>query len=244
VESDILLSPGRRSTAQTWLPLNGEQVPLFLVRHPRARRYRLRLRPDGSARVTIPRGGSAREGRAFAEQNLAWLEGQLRKLATQTADLREWRIGGELWLRGERVRIEAAAHGEEDVVRFGTERLRVSDPAVDLRPAIEEHLWRLAKSELPPRVWGYAGLHQLRVRRVSVRNQRARWGSCSRLGTISLNWRLVQTPAFVRDYVVLHELCHLRQMNHSARFWAEVERLCPDYAAAESWLREHSARLR
>jgi len=74
---------------------------------------------------------------------------------------------------------------------------------------------------------------------VSVRNQRSRWGSCSRHGTISLNWRLVQTPTFVRDYIILHELAHLKEMNHSKRFWREVARLCPDFGRAERWLKEH-----
>ena len=85
-----------------------------------------------------------------------------------------------------------------------------------------------------------ARLCGISVRRVSVRNQRSRWGSCSRRGTISLNWRLIQTPVFVRDYVILHELAHLRQMNHSARFWREVARLCPDFQIAEAWLKRHS----
>jgi hypothetical protein len=77
-----------------------------------------------------------------------------------------------------------------------------------------------------------------------VRSQKSRWGSCSRRGTISLNWRLIQTPAFVSDYICLHELMHLRQMNHSPRFWREMERVCPDYRMAERWLKEHSGLLR
>ena len=85
---------------------------------------------------------------------------------------------------------------------------------------------------------------QIRVQRVTVRNQRSRWGSCSRRGTISLNWRLVQTPEFVRDYIVLHELAHLREMNHSPRFWREVARLCPNFAEAEKWLKANAALLR
>jgi hypothetical protein len=82
------------------------------------------------------------------------------------------------------------------------------------------------------------------VRRVTVRNQRSRWGSCSRRGTISLNWRILQAPPAVRDYLILHELMHLREMNRSARFWREVERACPDYKQAERWLKHHSALLR
>jgi len=102
----------------------------------------------------------------------------------------------------------------------------------------------LAARELPPRVLALAAQHDLTVHRVTVRNQRSRWGSCSRRGTISLNWRLVQTPETVRDYIILHELAHLRQMNHSSKFWAEVERFCPAYLEAEQWLKEHRNFLR
>jgi len=77
-----------------------------------------------------------------------------------------------------------------------------------------------------------------------VRNQRSRWGSCSHRGSISLNWRLIQAPPFVRDYILLHELMHLREMNHSPRFWSEVESVCPYYQVAERWLKAHSRLLR
>jgi predicted metal-dependent hydrolase len=89
-----------------------------------------------------------------------------------------------------------------------------------------------------------AAQHQLTVQRVAVRNQRSRWGSCSRRGTLSLNWRLIQTPPFVLDYIILHELMHLRQMNHSPRYWGEVKRVCPQYQTAERWLKEHSTLLK
>jgi predicted metal-dependent hydrolase len=114
----------------------------------------------------------------------------------------------------------------------------------NLRPSVEKHLWQLASRELPLRVTELAKQHAFPVQRVSVRNQRSRWGSCSKHGTISLNWRLVQTPLFVRDYIILHELAHLKEMNHSRRFWREVARLCPDFARAERWLKEHAALFR
>ena len=78
---------------------------------------------------------------------------------------------------------------------------------------------------------------------VSVRNQRSRWGSCSTRGTIALNWRLIQMPPDVSDYVILHELAHRRQPNHSTRFWREVEALCPWWREAERWLRKHGKEL-
>ena len=225
------------------LLVGARPVRLWLVRNRRARRYILRLRPDGAARVTIPRGGSLAEGRRFAQRNAAWLEKQLLRQAAQPRRPAAWLAGTEIAFRGERVRLEIDPEGQGGSVRFGAETVRVADATGDLRPAIERHLRRLAAEELPARVLELAALHQFPVRRVTIRNQRSRWGSCSRRGTISLNWRLVQVPLSVRDYLVLHELAHLREMNHSRRFWAEVSRLCPDFRQAERWLKEHSRLL-
>jgi predicted metal-dependent hydrolase len=153
-----------------------------------------------------------------------------------------WQLGTEILFRGEAVRLEAGSEGGKEVIRFGSEWLKAPD-AADLRPFVEKHLRDLAERELPLLVLELAGLHQLSVKRVMVRNQRSRWGSCSQRGTVSLNWRLVQAPVLVRDYIVLHELAHLKEMNHSRRFWQEVARLCPHFAEAEGWLKRHSRLL-
>lgn len=221
--------------------VGARQVPLLMVLHRRARRYVLRLRPDGSARVTIPRGGTPTAARAFVERHTAWLELQLLRLSTQVRKAAEWRLGAEILFRGETTRLEADESGH---VCLGGERWRVADLAGDLRPAIEARLRRLAGREFPARVLALAGQHGLVVQRVTVRDQRTRWGSCSRRGTISLNWRLIMAPAFVQDYLFIHELMHLRQMNHSPRFWREVANACPDYPAAERWLKQHGRALR
>jgi predicted metal-dependent hydrolase len=240
VQFEFILNSLKRGPSVELLAVSGRQVPMVLVRNPRARRYVLRLRPDGSARVTIPRGGSAGEAHSFVARQNAWLERQLLRLAKTPTRPREWLLGSEILFRGEFVKIESAINGETAAVRFGCELVKAVDLTGDLRPAIERHLWRLALKELPPRVFEFAALHNLTVHRVSVRNQRSRWGSCSRRRVISLNWRLIQAPPSVRDYIILHELMHLREMNHSPRFWREVERVCPGYNDAEQWLKRHS----
>ena len=247
MQFELPFSPWRArsvATREDWLRLGARQVRLWLVPNRRARRYVLRLRPDGAARVTIPRGGSAAEARRFAERNAAWLEKQLLRQATRPSAPKTWPAGTEILFRGECVRLEFEANGGGGTVHFGGEVVRLREPRDDLRPAVERHLWRLAARELPGRVLELAALHQAPVRRVTVRNQRSRWGSCSRAGTVSLNWRLVQAPVTVRDYIILHELAHLKEMNHSRRFWREVARLCPDFATAGKWLKQHSELLR
>jgi hypothetical protein len=223
------------------MQVGSRTVSLLMVHHPRARRYLLRLRPDGTARVTIPRNGSIRAARDFASRNAGWLEQQFQRLAVRPKIADAWNLGTEILFRGELVRIEPDADGS---ICFSTERINVSDAHTDLRPAIQKHLRALASKELPLRVMELAALHRVNMSRVTVRNQKSRWGSCSRRGTISLNWRLIQSPGFVRDYIILHELAHRRQMNHSEKFWQEVERLFPDYLQAERWLKQHSNLLR
>jgi predicted metal-dependent hydrolase len=245
VQLEWLFGPRRAVLPdECWLQLGARRVRLWLVRNQRARRYVLRLRPDGAARVTVPRGGSLAEAKRFAQRNAAWVERQLLRQALRPCLPEVWRAGAEILFRGERVRLETGANGQDALVRFGGEVVPVADAAGDLRPAIEAHLRRLAVRELPARVLELAALHQLPVRRVTVRNQRSRWGSCSRRGTLSLNWRLVQAPLAVRDYLILHELAHLKEMNHSRRFWNEVARLCPHFREAERWLKQQSGLLR
>ena len=223
------------------LQVGTRTVPLLMVRHPRARRYLLRLRPDGTARVTLPRHGTLSEAREFAARNIGWLEQQLARLSAQPKSPVAWQIGTEILFRGLPVCLGLEAGG---FISLGTERVKAADPAADLRPALQKHLRQLAAKELPARVMELAARHEISVTRVSVRNQKSRWGSCSRRGTISLNWRLIQSPGFVRDYIILHELAHRRQMNHSDQFWSEVARLCPDYPEAERWLKQNAKLLR
>ncbi|HZI33892.1 MAG TPA: SprT family zinc-dependent metalloprotease [Candidatus Binatia bacterium] len=230
-----------RATTARALQVGARSVPLLMVHHPRARRYLLRLRSDGTVRVTIPRRGTISAAQDFVSRNIPWLEQQFQKLAARPQTPSAWTVGTEILFRGEPVRIEAGADG---VIRFGSERLQVDNNTADLRPVIQKLLHRLAAEELPPRVLELAFQHDISVSRVSVRNQKTRWGSCSRTGTISLNWRLIQAPTFVRDYIILHELAHRRQMNHSQKFWQEVARLCPDYAVAERWVKANAKLLR
>jgi predicted metal-dependent hydrolase len=190
---------------------------LVFVRHPRARRYVIRVTDEGTVRVTVPRWGSKRAARAFAEHERAWIEKQQRRVEAE-------RERGERDLRT--MTGASAAAGPE----------RVEGLTADEQRALRER----AKRELPPRLLDLAAQHGLTVRRVSVRNQRWRWGSCNRTGHICLNWRLVRMPDSVRDYVLLHELMHLKRMDHSPKFWKLVGEVCPDFKTARAWLKAFS----
>ena len=211
------------------------ETPVEFVRVSRARRYILRVRPDGTLRVTVPRGGSRREAQQFVEKQRRWIERERLRVRSEHAP-RTWRDGSEILLRGLSVRIAVTPVANGWLVMYGDRRVRVNGTA-DVRTGIESDLRELARAELVPRLRELAARHGLEPGAVSIRNQRSRWGSCGRSGRIALNFRLVQMPAAIRDYVLLHELMHLRQQNHSRRFWRLVESACPEYRDAERWLR-------
>jgi predicted metal-dependent hydrolase len=205
------------------------------VRVRRARRYILRVRPDGTLRVTVPTGGSRREAEQFVRKHQRWIRRERDRVQVERAP-REWHDGSEILLRGEVVRLAVAACGEALVASYAGRQLSIAPP-LDIRTAVEGDLKELAKAELVPRLLDLAAQHNLRPGAISVRSQRSRWGSCARNGNIALNFRLVQMPLAVRDYVLLHELMHIRQQNHSRRFWKLVEAVCPAFRDAERWLR-------
>jgi len=218
-------------------------VPVLFRRHPRARRYLLRLRADRTVMVTLPRRGSLEFARQFVASRRGWLEKQWRNLEARRTPPPVLRPGMEALLRGRRVALEAREQDGRLEIWLDNERVPAAALGENLRPAVEEHLRALARRELAVRAEELARQHSAPMRRVIVRNQKTRWGSCSVRGTISLNWRLIQVPEAVRDYIILHELTHLRHLNHSPRFWAEVETVCPDYRAAEDWLKRNSAEV-
>jgi predicted metal-dependent hydrolase len=193
---------GAQAAAPTPVPEGGAPVApahgtVYFVRNRRARRYILRVDLDGRIRVTIPRGGSKRDGSAFAVAQRQWILRQQSRLVA---------------------------------------------PPIAPTDAIEARA--RAARELPPRLRDLATQCGLTVTRVSIRNQRTRWGSCGPDGHISLNWRLVLMPDWVRDYVLIHELMHLRRLDHSPAYWRLVAAACPDYRLARRWLRLNGPALR
>lgn len=113
----------------------------------------------------------------------------------------------------------------------------------DFQASAEKWMRARAKSELAPRIEKYCKEMGVTVAKLTIRDQRSKWGSCSSRGTISMNWRLIMAPSEFVDYLVVHELAHRKEMNHSPRFWAIVEKHCPNYRQAEKWLKENSDRL-
>ena len=238
---NALLEPGTEKNAisETGVVIGQSRLPLECVRNKRAKRYIIRVLPELVLRVTIPRGGSRKEALRFVSENYAWVEKQFLSLRLQGSLLPDGtsQTMGTVLFRGRRISIPSMGH-DQSLACFSDQLSGVSsETAVYSRDSAEKILRRLAKLELPKITFDLAKHHGFSPGRVSVRNQKTRWGSCSSTGAISLNWRLVQVPTFVRDYVILHELVHLDHLNHSSRFWKRLAKACPNHKAAEAWLK-------
>ena len=127
--------------------------------------------------------------------------------------------------------FQAAARRQEKSGR------RPRDYEVD--PAKKEALWEAAREKLTQRTIFFAGQMGVTWNQIRIKETKTRWGSCSQAGNLNFNWKLILMPPEILDYVVVHELAHRREMNHSPRFWAEVAAVLPDYASRRKWLREH-----
>ena len=134
--------------------------------------------------------------------------------------------------------------GKEEWIRTHLEEVRqIREQASGQRLTGEEirALADRARREIPPRVEMFARKAGVSYGRITIRNQKSRWGSCSSRGNLNFNCLLMLAPPGVTDYVIVHELCHRIEMNHSARFWAEVERVMPDYRVPRKWLKDHGS---
>ena len=215
---------------------------ISFTRRRNAKRYIASLDSQGRIRVTIPRGGTQREANDFVRENLDWLREQQRIFREKAANSR-LAAGDLIWFRGEQVELRVSKDWGRPVLQFADHAIFIADEAVDLSRPLSSHFRSLAKCEFPKRAADLAERFKVEYSRISIRDQRTRWGSCSTSGVISLNWRLIMAPQNVADYVIIHELMHLRDMSHSPRFWKLVEAACPDFRERESWLESRQPEL-
>jgi len=206
----------------------------------RARRLTVRVFPGGQVEIVVPRGTRPRAVEHFVARHRSWIDrkvSQYRPLEAASddalPDVVQFRASGDCW-QVERV----AAAGAPQLVIDGNRLLLVGDSSriALARHALQRFTMRMAHARLVPRLVRLADENGLPFATVQIRRQRTRWGSCSRRGTISLNACLVfQSPEVVR-YLLVHELAHTRQMNHSRSFWALVELLEPRWRELDAEL--------
>lgn len=221
------------------LRLAGREIPLRIARHARARHISLRIDgADGAVRMILPRRAALSEGLEFAEHRKAWLLDQLDALPARIL----FRDGAIVPILGQDHTIRHDPGGRRGVWRAAGV-LWASGHPEHLPRRIADYLKTEARRELSVRARDKAAKIQQNVRRVSVRETRTRWGSCGSDGTMNFCWRLILTPEDVLDYVVAHEVAHLKYMDHGQDFWDLTARLTANATGARDWLRQHGDRV-
>ena len=214
-------------------------------RHPSARRLTLRVsRTRRSVIVTIPLQCDLDEAGSFLSRHIDWVRARLDSLP----DLVPFQHGAAMPLRGEPHKVVFTANKNTriiSVVAVAGQRAEIQVPgSLETAPGrLRKWLFDEAKHDLDARVMAHTKKLGLRFKRIAVRDQTSRWGSCSTTGVLSFSWRLILAPPLILDYVAAHEAAHLAEMNHGPKFWALVKKAMPELDAAKTWLQVYGLDL-
>jgi predicted metal-dependent hydrolase len=240
----FLQKPERPSDPKTrTIDVAGRSVPLTVRPDARARRITLRIEPGGQAlKLTVPKGLKEREIQDFLDRHQGWLMTRLAKFPTSSAIAE----GRYIHIRGDAHRIlrTGKLRGLTETSEIDGEKVLLVGGAEDhLARRIRDFLKQEARKDLEVLARQHAARIGRRVASVSMKDTKSRWGSCSHDGNLSFSWRIVMAPSPVIDYLAAHEVAHLAEMNHSERFWAICEDLCPHMEEAKRWLKRNGAML-
>lgn len=234
----------RPKTEKMTIFSNERSYELAIVRHPRARRYTIRVRDAyRDVVLTMPARGSLAEAHNFAQKNVTWIASKLARLP----DVVPFEEGQSIPFRGVPHVIchHPAARGtvwiEQD--ERGNAFICVAGDAAHVSRRVGDFLKREAKKALTDASRAYAAKIGVGIRSIGLRDSVSRWGSCSESGALSYSWRLILAPAYVLDYLAAHEIAHRIELNHSDRFWKLLDSMTPERVRAEAWLGAHGNSL-
>jgi len=226
-----------------FLDVEGERLPVRVVEHPKSKRITLRLLPGGiGPKVTLPAYVSDHELDDFLARNRNWVAARRARLP-------------QVVKPGEGAKIDFLGVGHRIVLtgklRGVVERSNQAGEAVFLVPGdpdfierrLRDYLKKEARQLLTSAVGRHAAALDVQPGQIRITDTTSRWGSCSSTRTLSFSWRIVMAPPEVLDYLAAHEVAHLREMNHSDRFWDLVRQICPDMDIHKTWLRRNGAKL-
>lgn len=236
------------------IELDGQSVAYGVRTSQRAKRISLRFSRSNGLEVVYPPGLRQPDPEALLRERSAWVRKAIARFKDADANrrLREYRAGESFLFRGASVSLKLeSAPSLNQIAAFLKDRqlvVALPEPALnancaEIRQAIERFYRAQAQDYLPNRTEELAQKHGFKFARVRVKNQKTRWGSCSAKRNINLNMRLMMAPDAAIDYVIIHELCHLRELNHSPAFWALVECYCPEFRQWKAWFKQHGPSL-
>lgn len=228
------------------IEIDGRSIDVRVTVMPRASRLTLSLVPASrrgeQLRLTVPRGTSDREIDDFLSRNRHWASIRLARLPKVIF----LESGSIIPFRGKDYEIVHCGTGRgivEAVEESGKFIIKVFGDSSFISRKVHNFLKREARRDLSRSVSRYCKALGVRAKSITIRDTITRWGSCSSEGSLNFSWRIILAPPEVLDYLVAHEVAHLREMNHSDRFWSLVEQLYPDYHIHKDWLRVHGTKL-
>ncbi len=240
---------GEVSLSRGVVTLAGRQVAYSLKTSTRAKNLRLQVSLEKGLVIIVPEGFDSGTMNIYLQEKQDWILAKLDHYARLKGDLAaSKRFGWHVFYQGKEHRVEVRKVGPTvaDTIEVTAGRViitlgegREKDPA-----AVLEHWMRSrARVLINQRIEAINEVLKLPFNRVTIKGQKTRWGSCSSLGNLNFNWRLIMAPLPVLDYIVIHELLHLIEPNHSKKFWALVGSVCPHYKTCRNWLKNNGHRL-
>jgi Predicted metal-dependent hydrolase len=227
----------RRIVRRELLKIDGRAVELNVRLNPRARRLIVKVHPTtGEVMVIAPSKRALDRAVEFARGESDWIAKQLAHVPARVV----LAPGAHIPFRGSDHLI---LKGESGPVSVEPGIIRISGHAEHAPRRILDFLKKQAKRELEQKSFDYGAKLGIKPKRITVRDTASRWGSCSSTRSLSFSWRLILAPTFVLDYVVAHEVAHMKEMNHGENFWRIVKDLIGNVAPAQAWLRQHGSAL-
>lgn len=229
------------------ITVQNETIPYRIIRSKR-KTLSIEITLQGEVLVRIPMGSKMEDVQRLVESKGSWIQKKRAEmLSKKQVEEKRYEDGTTLYYLGDAIQLKIERQNKN------TMSIQVIDKQMLLRlpesfngsikPILEEWYYKEAAKEIGVRVSKYATRIGVCYQRITLKDQKTRWGSCSSRGNLNFNYRLIMAPPEVIDYVVVHELCHLLHMNHSSLFWGAVEAVMPNYTKYRDWLKQHGSQL-
>jgi predicted metal-dependent hydrolase len=228
--------------------INGQAITYSVRRSLRARHVRLVVSGKTGLTVVVPVDYELDQLPLLLKRKSRWILKNLIRYgqAHRNGDIRELRSGSRISYLGQQLKIvKSNLDTIPDSIRLDGDRLLINlnNRKIKLNLVVEWWYRQQAEKLIRKKVVELCHLLGLSCGRVTIKGAKTRWGSCSQKGNLNFNWKLMMVPESVIDYVIIHELCHLKEINHSSKFWYWVNKYCPKWHVHRKWLKEHEVKL-
>lgn len=217
---------------------------IYELTRGKGRTIEIAVLKDGRIKVRVPYRMPGYAVESFLEEKSEWIRKHMEQIREEKEQYteRKFREGEVYFYLGKPYNLRFAGKTKDTVWLCGNEIFMDENVSGEKRRRDELEKWyrKQAKKRIPDRTRCYAEITGESPNRIIVKNQKKRWGSCSSLKNLNFNWKLIMLPQEIIDYVIIHELCHLKEMNHSKRFWQHVEEIMPDYRERRKWLKDNA----